>query len=132
MPVETRIYCEHGLVFHRFSGIVRISDIQTEMKRTLGNPEYHAGMNEIVDLRDATETEIDFPRLLGHTRQLQTLQEDSGVKKTLILVAGNELAFGMARMFQNIADDDASPLKVHVVTEIEEAKGSLGVADLPL
>ncbi|NDR56437.1 hypothetical protein [Aliiruegeria sabulilitoris] len=132
MPVESRIYCEHGLVFHRFSGIVRMSDIQAEMMRTLANPEYHAGLNEIVDLRDATETEIDFPQLLGHTRQLQTLQEGSGVRKTLFLVAGNELAFGMARMFQNIADDDTSPLKVHVVTEMEEAKGRLGVANLPL
>ena len=132
MPVETSVIPKHGLVVHRFTGVVRLTDIQQEMARTLENPDYHAGLNEIVDLREATDTEIDFLQLLGHTRQLQMLQGDTGVEKTFYLVAGTALAFGMARMFQNIADAPKSPLNVHVVAEMKAAQEGLGITGLPL
>lgn len=132
LPVQARIYEEFDLVYVTYSGKVMLPEIKHCMKHTFASPHYDPGMNELGDLRDVTEVDIGFQAMMTHANQVQNLHERSGRKKILCLVAESGLGFGMARMFQSLADIPDAHLEVHVLNDMAEAKRILGATDCPI
>ncbi len=130
MPVVAKILPKANLVYARYSGTVLLDEIRAEMARTFGDPAYHPSMNEIGDLRQTEEIDLRFPQMLAHANAVVALNERSKTRKSLLLVADSSLRYGMARMFQSLAERDGANLQVHVVTTLTEAERILGLDPL--
>ena len=96
----------------------------------MAEPDFDPGFDLLVDLTEATHTDAGYTGIKSIVDQLQpNLQKLQ--RKQCIIVAPNDLTYGMARMYEQIADGRL-PYPVHVVSSEAEAFDALGLARRPL
>ncbi|MBV2361048.1 hypothetical protein KUH32_14885 [Thalassococcus sp. CAU 1522] len=76
-------------------------------------------MNHIVDLTDVTDYALDFVQMLGLVNRMAAHFEP-GVSTKAALLAPSELSFGVARMFQSLADGNL-PHDIHIFEDFGAA-----------
>jgi hypothetical protein len=116
MPLTYRIVSEERLVLTEGSGVLTDADVLAHKERLLSDPAFQPGMRELSDIR-AIERIAVTPE---GVRAMVDYDRRAGVAAhRLALVVSQEVAFGMARMYQLVgAREDQS---VGVFRSIDEA-----------
>ena len=130
MPVDYRIHSDLGLVVAQFQGNVTDEEVLQTYRRVLNDAEYRPEFNDLIDLLDVE----GFNLKAGTMRQIIMLADQAhadGPKsfKTAV-VASNALPYGLARMYEALADGSA--VNVSVFRNVTEAMEWLGIAPRPI
>ena len=118
MPYQFSIDVERNLVRECYTGPVTVEDLIACSKEEWAHPDYHGGMDVIVDCRDArfqlTRDQMhDYAALLAST---------DAVGRQAIIVS-TTLGRGLARMFELTAESSFDVWKdSRVFTSIEDAE----------
>lgn len=129
MPLSYRIDTERRIVIARGSGIFEDHEVFNYQREVWSRPEV-AGFNELVDMTDVTEIRVPS---MDRVRELAELAAEMGFtspRSKMIIVAPDDLAFGLGRMFGALRESAAPGVKpVSVFRTMTEALDSLGIKD---
>ncbi|MCA9509104.1 MAG: hypothetical protein R3E88_01785 [Myxococcota bacterium] len=122
MPCDYDIDSERGIVLSRGWGSVSDADLLTHQRRLAVDPRFSPAMNQLYDLRDVTEVEKVTS---AGIRELAQHSPFGAGSRRVVLVA-SRVTFGLARMFQALADEKPDELRV-VFDEMVEAERWIGI-----
>ena len=130
MPIEYRIVHEHRILIAKARGNVIEEDIFGYQHEVWSRTEVD-GYDELVDMSDVER--IVLPSI-NRVRELVSASAnmDKPSKSRFAIVAPNDYAFGLARMFQAYRELDVrSTKRVAVFRCMEDALAFLNLATLP-
>lgn len=129
MPIDYRIYADKRLVVCRGTGVVTDPEIFGYQREVWTRPEV-AGFDELADMTGAESFAVPHP---DRVRELAALAASMDTPKPsrMAIVAPQDIAFGLGRMFEtNREMDDRSTKTVAVFRTLEEALAFLGIEGL--
>ena len=124
MPVDIAIDQSRDVIRATLTGLAGTDEVFAAFTKAYARPEYHRGMAALVDARDYPhQNSIEDVRRIADflTRRPETA---GGVR--LAVVVSRPVSYGMMRQLQ--AYLDASPLKVSIFYDLEEAERWLAAA----
>ena len=120
-PIEYTPLHEFSLLFLKVRGRLEADDIIAYLAALREDPEYDRKMNVLVDLREVTEYALDTE----DTRRVVEANAEHLVNappSNVYLVGGDDLVFGMSRMFQLMAAGQPNKVEVYRRMEVACAK----------
>lgn len=127
MPVKTTINKEKGIIYRLVTGNITIDELIFDYKETLKHPDYVPGYNTIDHLQVKSAPDIsaaDLNKIVDYLRSTMNIR-GQGWKSAI--VADSDLAFGMSRMYEQLADQ--LPYEIMVFRTLEEAEKWLFESD---
>lgn len=125
MPVRDYFDADRGVLLLTLEGEVSDEDLLKYARRAAGDESLPPGHDILVDARSA----IPGGALQGQTlRRVADIfgREDRSPEETRVaLVASNDVAYGLSRMYQAFRSE--SPIQLRVFREMDEARVWLGV-----
>ena len=126
MPAELRIDAVGRIVFTRLFGVVTDDDFLSLTRFVVDSPEMRPGFSELCDLRDSTRVEISADALRRNLAMTEPLDRHPSRRSARIaVVAPNDAAFGVARMYESMRAD--SPVGVRAFRDVDDARDWLGL-----
>ena len=119
MPIRHRIDLKLGIVLSTAEGILTDTDLQEHQKSLYSDPNWRPTFNELSDLRTA-----DFQATTASGIRKLASDVQAGEPRKFALVVSTDLAFGISRMFQVLADESSADIRVY--RDITEARRWLG------
>lgn len=119
MAIALRHYKETGVVWITASDVLTYEDF-----RTINWPGMSPGTLQVLDTRDVTSFELDSSEIRSIARNES--EEDLPVSR-MAIVTGAEVAYGLARMFQILAED--ASYEVTVFRDVDDALAWLDIED---
>jgi len=119
MAVNTEIDVTKNLIIHHFSENVSLPALTATIENTLSNPKYRAGMDAIWICEDGTEIDMtsdDTQKISNFARQAF---DKDGISYKLALVASDDLAYGMTRVYEGWSND--RDIKINTFRKLDEA-----------
>ena len=118
MAAEIEIVPDRNLVFVTIEGQMGIQDALQMFESYVTHPEFKAGMNVLMDLREAyiTPSPDDIQSLAGHVRE-RLAARGTGYKVALVADAGIKRA--TAEVYQSLAQ--SMPMEVQVFNNEDTA-----------
>lgn len=107
MPVRYRIDKLLKVVFSTAAGPLSEDDALAHERRLRADPAFDAGYWQLYDLRDADLSRIS-PQCIGILAQTTLFK--SGTRRALVV--GNDLAYGLARMFAALREGSGEHIRV--------------------
>lgn len=119
MAIHTEVDVNMNLMVHTFTEVISLTSIVEAIDAALVHPLYKPGMNMMWFCEDGVELDIatDDPQSISNYARKKFDQFDEGYKAAL--VAGDDLAFGMLRVYQSWSDD--RPSEINVFRKKEDA-----------
>ncbi len=122
MPVSYTIDVQSSLVLTRASGTLTDDDVIQLKARLVRDPDFKPGMRELSDIRNIDH--LDVTPAGVRAMVLQDKEDASQVAShKLALVLSEDVAYGMARMYQTLTESNME--NVGVFRDIEEARAWL-------
>ena len=129
MPIEYKIDHERRLVLTKGLGVFTDSDVFGYQREVWSRPDV-TGYNELVDMTEVKE--IALPST-GRIRQLATLaasMDPPSRPSKFAVVAPQDIAFGLGRMFASFrSQDERSTKQVGIFRTMKEALAFLGIEE---
>jgi len=119
MAVNTKIDEAKNLVIHHFSESVSLQTITKTIENTLTNPKYRTGMNAIWVCDDDTEVDISSEDAQKVSDYARKAFDKEGISYKLALVANEDLAYGMLRVYEGWSNDRA--ITINIFRKLDEA-----------
>ena len=98
MSVSFRIFPDRGLVFIRYSGVLRLEDTMKAFADYARHPDCHPGQKQLVDLSGVTGFEQDFVKLMEVQAQKSEVFGNEGAETLMVYVAPHPLGKKLARL----------------------------------
>jgi hypothetical protein len=131
MPIVYRIDHDHRLVLVRGHGSLT-DDAVFGYQRSVWSRQDVAGYSELVDVTEVTEIKLPSVQRLRDLASLAASMDDQSSSSRLGIVAPDDEAFGLGRMFQAYRGLEKGPTKeVGVFRTLAEAFAFLGITDPP-
>jgi len=124
MPVSYRIDRERRIVFTEAFGVLTDSDVLDFEKRLQDDPEFEPDFRQLADCRA-----IDEMAMTREGVEEASSRSPFSQGSLRALVVGSDVAFGMARMFENLRHDAQD--EIRVFRKAEEARRWLGLDPTP-
>ncbi|MBP0481743.1 hypothetical protein [Sagittula salina] len=103
MPIA-RYYAPDGAyAICVYTGIIDRATIRDHLVDHVADPLHRATMPEISDLRNIEDLQLDFGSMRGVVREKNDAYR---VQKTISVFAPGDVAFGVARIYQSLAEAD--------------------------
>jgi hypothetical protein len=102
MPVDYSIDSNRGVVFTRWCGMVKASEILSKAEQLRGDPAFEGNYSELMDLSGFAGTDVTSATLGGI---IQRADPYSATSRHAV-VAPSSAAFGIARMYQALQSDE--------------------------
>lgn len=119
MTVSTKFDEAKNLVIHHFSESVTLQLFLTTIENTINNPGYKAGMNTICICAEGTIIDITAEETRKVSEYARKKFDRNGVSYKLALVASDDLAYGMNRVYEGWSND--RPIVINTFREVEQA-----------
>ena len=119
MAVVTEINEKKNLVIHRFSESISLQDLTDTIKNTVEDPKYKIGMNAIWSCDEGTEIDMTSEETKTLSDFARQAFDKNGVSYKLALVAGDDLAYGMTRVYEGWSNDRS--VKINSFRALDEA-----------
>lgn len=103
MPITYHIDCQHKLVRTHAVGVLTDEDILGHKRKLAEDPQFTAGMRELSDVRGVTDLQITSAGVRAMVNA-DASQASRLHDYRLAIVAGQEVVFGMARMYELLAE----------------------------
>ena len=127
MPLDYRIDPERRLVFTRGSGTLEDHEIFDYQYKVWSKPEV-AGFDELVDMSSVTQIMLPSIERVRELAELAARMGRDSPRSRMAIVAPDDLAFGLGRMFGTHRDNAAPGVKpVNVFRTMPEALAWLGI-----
>ncbi len=120
MPVSYRIDRERRIVFTEASGVLTDSDVIEFQRRLRDDPEFEPDFRQLADCRAIEEVGMTSQGV-GEASSRSPFSQGS----LRAIVVSSDVAFGMARMFENLRHEARD--EIRVFREAEEARRWLGL-----
>ncbi len=120
MPVSYRIDRERRIVFTEASGVLTDSDVIELQRRLRDDPEFEPDFRQLADCRAIEEVGMTS-QSVGEASSRSPFSQGS----LRAIVVSSDVAFGMARMLENLRHEARD--EVRVFREAEEARRWLGL-----
>ena len=127
MPAFYVILKEPALLVSRYTGCLTSGDVLDTLTRYLDDPRYDPAHSHLVDLRQATEFDIDFGRMMRLATRLEPFYTRRAPGARSAILAPQDVAFGVARMYQSLVGERMQN-EVGVFRQPEAAAAFLGIA----
>ena len=127
MPISYTIDSTRQLVRTTATGILTDRDVLTHKKVLAADPRFRPGMRELSDVRGVTDLRVTSAGVHAMVAADAAHTVQSGAHQ-LAIVAGHDVVFGMARMYQTLTESTVS--KVAVFRSQEDAIEWLGLDGL--
>ena len=119
MAVNTEVDVSKNLVIHHLTEKISINTITETIENTLSNPQYKIGMDAIWVIEEGSDLDVsseDTQRISDFARKAF---DKNGVSYKLALVASDDFAYGMTRVYEGWSND--RPIKIHTFRKFEDA-----------
>ena len=123
MPIDFRILPTHALTLSRAWNSVDDRDFLNHHDALVAHDDFDPSLNQLFDLRSVTHLYVTTDALRDLARRNPF---GSGARRAIVIEPGNPLTFGLARMYQGHASEDADRLVVQF-NDIQGALEWLGV-----
>jgi hypothetical protein len=130
VPITLDVVDSKRFVYARATGVLTLADNLSAFYALSVDPRFEFGFSQLCDFRGITEARLGESEL----REFVTLEQSSldllsGAR--IALVAPEAFSFGLARMWEILAD--GMPFETHVFRSLPEAVAWLGLSesDLP-
>lgn len=112
MAIRTDVDVKRNLMVHSFSGHASLNSIVETIDATLANPLYKPGMNMMWFCEDDVEIEISAEEPQTISDYARKKFDNFGKDYKLALVAGEDLAYGLFRLYQGWNGDRSVDINV--------------------
>lgn len=128
MSISTFALSDQELVVSRFEGAIDDGALLAHYRSLLARDDVPLDWNELIDLRGVTDFEGLTPGGLAVVARLVTeAYRAASVQANAVVLATDDLAFGLARMYELGRTPEEVPF--HVCRTVAEALERLGVGD---
>lgn len=119
MAVSTEIFESRNLIIHHFSENVSVETITTTIENTIANPKYRLGMNAVWVCDDGTKVDLSSDDAQQISEFARKAFDKNGISYKLALVASDDLAYGMTRVYEGWSSD--RPIVINSFRELDKA-----------
>lgn len=119
MTVSTEVDEKRNLIIHHFSESINLSSILKTIENTVNNPKYQLGMNAIWVCNDGTVVDMTSEETRKVSEFARKVFDENGASYKLALVANDDLAYGMSRVYEGWSND--RPITISTFRKIEQA-----------
>ena len=131
MPIAYHIDHERRLVLTRGYGSFTDEDV-FRYQQTVWSRTDVAGYSELVDMTEVTDIALPSVHRVRDLASLAASMDDHYSSSRMGIVAPDDLAFGLGRMFQSYRELEKNPTKeVGVFRTLAEVFAFLGITDPP-
>ena len=120
MPASYKIAAARGVVFTSGSGVLTDEDCFAHVRALSTDPDFKPSMHQLADLTHVTEVRLTAG---GIQRLAERVPFGEGSRRAFVVA--DDVAFGMARMYQILTSDHAHDLTVF--RDLDEARAWLGL-----
>lgn len=119
MSVNTEVDEGKNLIIHHLNESISVNTITDTIQNTLANPKYKIGMNAIWVIEKGADIEMnsDDAQIISDCARKAFDQSDISYK--LALVAFDDLAYGMSRVYEGWSND--RPVTINTFRKLEDA-----------
>ena len=113
MPISYKILPGQMLTYVHYTGVVDADHVVRAAKAYTADPNFAPRATELIDLREIVEFDMSYRTMSNMIYRLGKLHAIYGPPAQELLLADNDVAFGMARMFESIVElADGPPVEV--------------------
>ena len=124
MPITFQIDVDQNLILTTASGTLTDEDVLGLKTQLVQHPDFRLGMGELSDIRNIDRLAVTPAGVRAMVQQDKDHQDHVASHK-LALVISEDVAFGMARMYQMLTESTME--NVGVFRDLDEAKAWLQV-----
>lgn len=124
MPIHFRFKPEHRLVISVWSDKVGATEAGDAYRKAMHSPDWVGGFDEIADVRNADLSALTASVFMEVGQLTEELVPEGEVQRTAV-IATEDFAYGMSRMYQQLNAETREAVKVFRTAE--EAATWLGV-----
>lgn len=121
MPVAYEILKAPDVVLARYSGAVTMAEIMQMFETYQTDAAFLLERPHIVDLRDVDTSNVGFNEVFSLFAMFGNRYSAAGVGMRVAIVATNEVAFGMSRIFENLTEQ-SDWASAAIFDSVDEAK----------
>ena len=122
MPCDYTIDLARSLVLSRGWAVVTDREFLAHARALTADPRFARNFHQLIDLRDVTNVQFTAASI----REAVRLNPfGAGARRAVVVT--NDVVFGMARMYQILADE--SPDELQIFRKMDDALQWLGIAD---
>jgi hypothetical protein len=126
VPIKFRISPDLDLVYTAWWGDVSIAEWRQVFSRYLKDPHYRPGRTELTDLSGVGRIDATFNSIWSALNMVNAQLPGEAARTQTLLVTPGEVAFGLARMYQTLAEN-ANGIKVEIYRTPEAALRALNL-----
>jgi hypothetical protein len=126
LPIQHRVDRKYGVVLAWGEGVVSDDELLAFVQRTANDSEFRSGMHELIDLR-RVDTSALSTRSLRRTAELFAAFDTGPAQGRVAIVAPEDLAYGLSRMYQAFRGEDA--VELMVFRDMIDARKWLGLPE---
>lgn len=119
MSVNTKIYKDKNLVVHTISELLTLTVIVRTIEKTVEDPDYLPGMNAVWHFVNLKKVDITSQDLMYVAKYASEAIDEGGKEYKLALVAGDDLPFGLTRLYEAWSSD--RPVIIQNFRDLDEA-----------
>ena len=126
MPYDYRVFPEQNFVLTRFHGTYKASEGVDWVRDYFANADFAPDRVQIFDWQHIAEFDATYASVAGMVRTISGDYARVSEGTLCVMHAPQDVSFGMARMYQQVADD-VLPTQIEVARSEEEAFGIAGL-----
>lgn len=126
MPINCAISIDLNIAHVRWSGCVNLTEFRELFAVYLADENYIPGRPELCDFSEFTDMAADFHQIWSALSMVNAPEKLSTVKTQCVIYAPNDSAYGLARMYQSLAEYEGG-VQVTVFREEAEALAALNL-----
>ena len=119
MTVYTEVDEKKNLIIHHLKESISVHTITETIENTLANPKYKMGMNAIWIFEQGTDVDMSSKDAQNISEYARKAFDKSGVSYKLALVASDDFAYGMTRVYEGWSND--RPVTINTFRKLDEA-----------
>ncbi len=128
MPYSVVVRSDLEIVCTKYWGRLDLEDLDRAREATLADSAYRQGMTELTDFSDVKEVEFGFSGLMRHRRRMVDYYSDVARPTVHHVIVPTDLSFGMARMYQTLAEQSLQGLTLILHDTERDALAALALS----
>ncbi|WP_439110480.1 hypothetical protein [Lentibacter sp.] len=104
MPIEIGISTDLDLAYAHWFGRVELADFRKMFEDYLAGPEFRPGRREFCDFSELGELDVGFKQVWSALSMVNGAEDKSGPPTSCNIFAPQDTAYGVARMYQSLAE----------------------------
>lgn len=104
MPANYKVFPELGYVLATYEGTITQADVTGMFHAYQADPAFDPALGHLVDLTPMQDAEAGFAEMFNVFSMFARAYEEMGAEMRCAICADNDIRFGLARMFENLAE----------------------------